>query len=314
MALHPTFYKKLWDAVEIFYFGLYGLEKPHLRNVIEPARWYFKHWHELRNLQNITANPNEELGAALKHVGEIANAFEISDIFMPSPENGVELIEAGKIPNKIPLPDSKASLWRGVKADGLRRIPKGAAFAMLGGDCPVGILQEYSVPGKREICVAHICRENSICTPKRTGIADAMCNTFHNVKDPIFQAFTGCGIAAKHFSHPWGHEKYGAKNQEMTEFLVRNYGRHVIAGPLENGCVDLKNLWMTQLQRFRGWGRGDSERVGAMSMDTDDIDTYSDCFTAFPGPDCDPTDISIWGSNRRAGEDSRNLILVVNRG
>ncbi len=125
------------------------------------------------------------------------------------------------------------------------------------------------------------------------------------------KTFIGCGIAPQWFDHPWNHPQHGSRNKEITERLITQYGRHVIYGPLENGCIDLKALWFSQLAT--------TKKVNPLNMGTDKIDTYSDCWTAHVGEDCDPTDIAYYASTRRnkkcvADNKSRNLILVVSRG
>lgn len=277
-AVKPTFHKKLWNGtVEIFYFGL--------NNDIQ--------WADLKNFEH-TETP------AYKALEEIIREQGIKNVYKPTMHASAILTTPPQFSRSKYLYDKSHYFWNGgIKADGMERIPSGSAFAMLGGDCPVAVIQD-STTG--EVCAAHFCRENSVTPPY---IAEEMLKTFpiNFFGKRVLKTFIGCSIAPRHFHHKWNDEKYGAKNREMTERLVINFGRHIIHGPLKNGCIDLKALWFAQLRNA----------VDPLNIDTDNVDTYGDCWTAFTGEDCDPTNVPYYGSHRRSGKDSRNLILVVNR-
>ncbi|MBI3632858.1 MAG: laccase domain-containing protein [Candidatus Vogelbacteria bacterium] len=266
--IKPTLRQSLWnDTLELFYFGLDG----------------FRYWYELRSVLCDSLGYSEVATEALGNLSEICSGLGFGEVLMPSPENKVRLIKATEIPNRIKC-SSTANLWRGIKADGLQRIPRGSAFAMLGGDCPIGLMQDSNT---KEICAGHICRENM--TNGLSSMADAMFSTFGSSCGTL-KTFIGCGINPKHFVHRWDDPKFGEMNRELTERIIGLYGRQAIVGSYKKGCIDLKALWFAALKR--------SSKVSVWDMETDDVDTYGD---------------HSYGSNRRDGISSRNLVLAINR-
>ncbi|MBI3632472.1 MAG: laccase domain-containing protein [Candidatus Vogelbacteria bacterium] len=264
--IKPTLHQSLWDgSLDLYYFGLDG----------------FRSWHELRTVSSKEQNVSVAAKEALDVLGEICDDLLIENVFIPSPENRSWITYEDLLPNRVPI-SLRASLWRGITADGLKRISSGSAFGILGGDCPIGLIQNIDT---KEICAGHVCRENmtSFSVPI---IAHAMLNLG---EEQMLRSFIGCSIAPKYFVHKWDDSRFGEANRKLTENIIVTYGRQAICGSYETGRIDLKAMWFAALSR-----RG----VSKMQMETDDVDTYSD---------------PSYGSNRRDGRDSRTLILAVNR-
>jgi len=156
--------------------------------------------------------------------------------------------------NRIALigPGEK-SLWRNnfLGADGIV-LPRGDAFMMCAGGCPVLI-----ATGENHMIVAHAGRESlidrefiktGVRSRPQTGIVDSIVQKFqeYHVHPAQLRFHVMYAIPADEFLHHLNHKIYGEYNRKLLAYLRSKWPRAISSENSTEFCLDIGSLIIGQ--------------------------------------------------------------------
>lgn len=175
---------------------------------------------------------------------------------------------------------SRIPILRGLEADGVL-VGQGEAYLLFSADC-LTITIVHSTTSL--VMAAHFSRESGL----RKNILQNVFEKFSRHNPEELSVVLSLGIAPAFFNHSFDHPNYGPHNKELVTDLVRRYGKDVVSGQPEEGCLDLRFLAVQKLVREYG--------VLPERIWSDTIDTYGDD--------------RFWSYRR--GDKERNRVTVAN--
>ncbi len=248
-------------------------------------------------------DPNLSHGHIVHTLGRL-DRFGIENVYAPSPDTfnskiaTVPELESSQV---VPIALTETvRLYRGIKADGVSKLPLKSAFAMSAADCALVI-----VSFQNNIWVAHAGRDSlldrkyineGIPSKEHASVIDAIMGKIDPELRGDAKAYISFTISkGSHFQHSIHDPAYGEKNELMLDQIASKYiplnQKNLFGDDFwEHGQIDMEWLIRKQL-----------EDHGITNVESDGICTFSD-------KDSDGN--HKWFSQRRT-PGMRNLLVAV---
>lgn len=242
------------------------------------------------------ANPENH-----QHMGTALNRLESGPgrVLCPRPVFSRKIATPPELDQPVWLNDNIAA-YRGQEADGVY-LPPRHSYLLCSADCHTVVLSDHATV----VCL-HCGRDSMIDKsyvsgngnrPKPTLIETALDRYWPRQEDRrAIHAWVLLGIAAKHFAHPHDDERYGAKNQNMTGFVLEYFSPTAVARPIKGGRLNMESIIWANLRKAG---------VPAEQCQFSQTDTFGQRVNGQ----------HAWHSNRRdagtCNQGFRNMVVVV---
>ncbi len=238
------------------------------------------------------------------HIVHTLGRLGVEKVYAPSPDtfnSKIAVIDDSADQKMVRIRlNETTSLYRGIKADGINKLPLKSAFAMSAADCALVV-----VSFQNNLWVAHSGRDSlldrkhineGVASKRHSSVIDAIMGDIDPKLRSQAKAFIGFTISkGPHFQHSIHDPVYGEPNELMLKWLASQYitqdERNFFGDEFwQHGQFDMTWLIKKQLESY-----------GVHDIKSDNICTFSEK---------DHRGNYKWFSQRRT-PGKRNLFVVV---
>jgi copper oxidase (laccase) domain-containing protein len=213
------------------------------------------------------------------HIVHTLGRLGVEKVYAPSPDtfnSQIATIHEFESPEIVPITlNETTSLYRGIKADGISKLPMNSAFAMSAADCALVVISFQN-----SIWVTHAGRDSlldrkhineGILSKEHTSVIDAIMGKIDPDLRSDAKAYIGFTISkGPHFQHSIHDPAYGEKNKLMLDWITSKYipdnERNLFEEDFwTSGQIDMEWLIRKQLGAY-----------GVTNIESDGICTYSE--------------------------------------